>query len=94
MTLIRQTEVEDILEGDDEKFKMSPTESNSTAVSAPPKPSRTNRSSTANWTPQLPTTSHLDAVALSTPIIRPRSTARKTKSFPALYVLQPLLVKC
>ena len=86
MTLIKQTEVEEILQGDDEKFKMSPSESNSSAVSAPAKPTRANRSSTANWTPQLPATSHLDAVALSTPIIRPRSTARKTKSFPVLYV--------
>ena len=85
VTLVRATEVDDILEGNDEKYKIlndipeSARDKNTTG-----KPKR----STTSWLPQnlLPSTSyHLDAVPCCTPVSRTRLGPKRIKSFPTWY---------
>lgn len=82
VTLIRAAEVEQILEGNDEKYKASleaPETVRSVSSSGKAKRSMT------SWLPQnlLPNTSyHLDAVPCCTPVTRHRLGPKRIKSFP------------
>ncbi|KAJ8043062.1 SWI/SNF-related matrix-associated actin-dependent regulator of chromatin subfamily B member 1 [Holothuria leucospilota] len=82
VTLLRASEVEEILEGNDEKYK-------AVTVSTEPATPRENikvKRTTRDWVPAMPNSSHhLDAVPCSTPISRVRSLSRKQRTFPLCY---------
>ncbi|XP_013380406.1 SWI/SNF-related matrix-associated actin-dependent regulator of chromatin subfamily B member 1 [Lingula anatina] len=77
ITLLRAAEVDEILMGNDDKYK-------AVSVSSEPVVSRDNKSKRgSNWVPALPSTSHhLDAVPSSTPINRNRLGRLKVRTFP------------
>ena len=82
VTLLRASEVEDILEGNDDKYKIS-AEAQEAARQAPSSKSR--QRSSAAWTPQtlFPNSSfHLDAVPCSSAVNRNRLGPKRIKSFP------------
>ena len=103
ITLLKASEVDEIFEGRDEKYK---------AVSISSEPSvqrwrlqidvnllmiiwyRETKSKRSNWIPTLPNSSHhLDAVPCSTPISRARICHKKVRTFPLLYDdLEPALI--
>ncbi len=108
ITLLKASEVDEIFEGRDEKYK---------AVSISTEPSvqrfsihfffyyfyyyldmsciyRETKSKRSNWIPTLPNSSHhLDAVPCSTPISRSRISHKKVRTFPLLYDdLDPALI--
>lgn len=78
LTLLRANEVEEILNGDDEKYRALTLNSDSAA-------SRADKSKRSTWVPSFPTNSHhLDAVPAPTPINRNRTTTKK-KTFPLCF---------
>lgn len=85
VTLVKASEVEDILEGNDEKYKILTDVPEATREkNSGSKPKR----SSTNWLPQnlLPSTSyHLDAVPCCTPVSRTRLGPKRIKSFPTWY---------
>lgn len=86
VTLVRTVEVEEILEGNDEKYKASLDAAETCrAVSSSNKGKR----SMTSWIPPqnlLPNTSyHLDAVPCCTPVTRHRLGPKRIKSFPTCY---------
>ena len=85
VTLVKLSEVEHILEGNDEKYKMLTDVAEAARdKNAAGKPKR----STTSWLPQnlLPSTSyHLDAVPCCTPVSRTRLGPKRIKSFPTWY---------
>ncbi|CAG0889421.1 unnamed protein product [Cyprideis torosa] len=82
ISLIRVKELEDLIEGDDEKYK---------AVSNVPETpvltgNREIKKSRPAWMPPLPTSSqHLDAVPQPTPINRNRVAQKKVRTFPLCF---------
>ena len=92
VTLVRACEVADILEGNDERYKVL-TDVSDTArqANSTGKPKR----STTSWLPQnlLPSTSyHLDAVPCCTPVTRNRLGPKRLKSFPIWYGARMALI--
>ncbi|XP_032238512.2 SWI/SNF-related matrix-associated actin-dependent regulator of chromatin subfamily B member 1 isoform X2 [Nematostella vectensis] len=84
VTLLRALEVEEILEGNDDKYKISLEAQESSRQAASGK---SKRSSTA-WTPQtlFPSSSfHFDAVPCSTPVNRNRLGPKRIRTFPTCY---------
>jgi SWI/SNF-related matrix-associated actin-dependent regulator of chromatin subfamily B protein 1 len=85
VTLVKASEVDDILEGNDEKYKvLNDIPETSRDKNSAGKPKR----STTSWLPQnlLPSTSyHLDAVPCCTPVSRTRLGPKRIKSFPIWY---------
>lgn len=82
VTLLRASEVDEILEGKDEKYKVS-TETPDTAPRGVS--SKAKRSSQPTWAPQTLFSSnsfHLDAVPCSTNVNRNRIGPKRIKSFP------------
>lgn len=79
VSLLRATEVEDVIEGRDEKYK-AVSVSHTTEAPTPrePKQKKTN----IPWVPSLPNSSHLDAVPQATPINRNRVNSKKVRTFP------------
>ena len=95
--IIKVTEVEDMLAGNDDKYR-SAVGYDSSSRSFPEKGSNAqsgnSRSSKKNtWTSQLPSTSfHLDAVPCATPITHYKTNNKKVKSFPTWYNMDYLYV--
>jgi len=87
ITLLKATEVDEIFEGRDEKYK-------AVSISTEPSVQRETKSKRSNWIPTLPNSSHhLDAVPCSTPISRSRISHKKVRTFPLLYDdLDPALI--
>ncbi|CAF0888024.1 unnamed protein product [Rotaria sp. Silwood1] len=78
LTLLRASEVDEILNGDDEKYRALTLNSESSTT-------RGDKSKRSAWLPTFPTNSHhLDAVPAATPINRNR-TATKKKTFPLCF---------
>eukprot|EP00112_Aurelia_sp_Birch-Aquarium-sp1_P007745 Seg1845.15 transcript_id=Seg1845.15/GoldUCD/mRNA.D3Y31 product="SWI/SNF-related matrix-associated actin-dependent regulator of chromatin subfamily B member 1" protein_id=Seg1845.15/GoldUCD/D3Y31 len=84
ITLVRAVEIEEILEGDDEKYKVELREK--VAQQTTDSRNKAKRGSNA-WMPNiLPNSSHhLDAVPAPTPINRNRFGPKRVKSFPTCY---------
>lgn len=79
ITLLKASEVDEIFQGNDDKFKAV---SITTEISAP----RESKPKRPNWAPTVPNTSHhLDAVPCSTPIGRNRISMKRIRTFPLLY---------
>ncbi|XP_064612411.1 SWI/SNF-related matrix-associated actin-dependent regulator of chromatin subfamily B member 1-like isoform X2 [Liolophura sinensis] len=78
ITLLKASEVDEIIMGNDDKFK---------AVSISSEPAvRDNKAKRSNWVPAIPSSSHhLDAVPCSTPINRNRLGKPKMRTFPICY---------
>ncbi len=80
VTLLRAAEVEDMLEGNDEKYKAVAI--NTDTVIREVKPRKR-----GDWVPAVPNSSHhLDAVPCSTQISRTRISTKRQRTFPMWYV--------
>ncbi|KAG8238337.1 hypothetical protein J437_LFUL018622 [Ladona fulva] len=77
VSLLKASEVEDIIEGNDEKYKAVSVHS-----SEPPVPREGKSRKSTPWVPSLPNSSHLDAVPQATPINRNRVNNKKVRTFP------------
>ncbi|KAG5886550.1 hypothetical protein JTB14_012768 [Gonioctena quinquepunctata] len=80
VSLLKATEVEDIIEGNDEKYK-----SVSVHTSEPPAPREGKSKKNQQWAPSLPNSSHLDAVPQATTINRNRVASKKVRTFPLCF---------
>jgi SWI/SNF-related matrix-associated actin-dependent regulator of chromatin subfamily B protein 1 len=78
ISLLRQVEVDEIIEGNEEKYKSSNTPSVPTSELGSSKDSRIKKP--MHYVPPLPTSSHLDAVPQATPI--QKSRIRRAPMFP------------
>lgn len=77
VSLLKASEVEEIIEGNDEKYKavsVGASESNT------PRDNKSKKPHNAPWLPALPNSSHLDAVPQATPINRNRVHNKKVSS--------------
>lgn len=82
ITLLRATEVDEIFEGNDDKYKAL-TVSSDVIIQRDMKASAKRAS---GWVPALPNSSHhLDAVPCSTPINRNRISSNKIRTYPLCY---------
>lgn len=80
ITLLKASEVDEIFEGNDEKFKAVALHTEPPTVREP----KTKRGNA--WIPSMPNSSHhLDAVPCSTPINRNRVTNKKIRTFPLCF---------
>jgi SWI/SNF-related matrix-associated actin-dependent regulator of chromatin subfamily B member 1 len=81
VSLLKAAEVEDIIKGNDEKYKAI-----SVHTSEPPPP-RESKSKNKNpaWVPTIPNSTHLDAVPQATPINRNRIYNKKVRTFPMCF---------
>ncbi|XP_033114771.1 SWI/SNF-related matrix-associated actin-dependent regulator of chromatin subfamily B member 1-like [Anneissia japonica] len=80
VTLLKAREVEEVLEGNDEKYKAVSINTELT----PLRDSKQKRS--RDWVPAMPNSSHhLDAVPCSTPISRTRITGKRQRTFPLCF---------
>ncbi|XP_058056905.1 SWI/SNF-related matrix-associated actin-dependent regulator of chromatin subfamily B member 1 [Anopheles bellator] len=81
VSLLKATEVQDVLDGNDDKYKAV-----SVHTSEPPAP-RESKSSKKQppWVPTMPNSSHLDAVPQATPINRNRVYNKKVRTFPMCF---------
>ncbi|KAK5638708.1 hypothetical protein RI129_013003 [Pyrocoelia pectoralis] len=77
VSLLRASEVEDIIDGNDDKYKAV-----SVHTSDPPVPREGKAKKSIQWVPSLPNSSHLDAVPQATPINRNRVSNKKVRTFP------------
>ncbi|XP_019874976.1 SWI/SNF-related matrix-associated actin-dependent regulator of chromatin subfamily B member 1 isoform X1 [Aethina tumida] len=82
VSLLRATEVEDIIEGNDENFRYKAV---SVHTSDPPLVREGKSKKNMQWVPSLPNSSHLDAVPQATPINRNRVAAKKVRTFPLCF---------
>uniref|UniRef100_A0A8D8WBB4 SWI/SNF-related matrix-associated actin-dependent regulator of chromatin subfamily B member 1-A n=2 Tax=Cacopsylla melanoneura TaxID=428564 RepID=A0A8D8WBB4_9HEMI len=80
VTLLKVSEVEDILEGNDEKYKAV-----SIHTSEPLVPRENKSKKAVPWAPSLPNSSHLDAVPQATAINRNRVNLKKVRTFPLCF---------
>ncbi|XKL64864.1 hypothetical protein PGB90_004950 [Kerria lacca] len=80
VSLLRATEIEDIIEGNDEKYKSVSIHSSEPFV---PRENKSKKSMT--WVPSIPNSSHLDAVPQATPINRNRVNLKKVRTFPLCF---------
>lgn len=80
VSLLRAVEVDDIIAGHDDKFK-------AVSVHSTDPPMRESKSSKkpTSWVPQMPNSSHLDAVPQATPINRNRVHSKKIRTFPMCF---------
>lgn len=81
VSLLKASEVEDIIEGNDDKYK---------AISisqelATPRESKSKKPHSTPWLPVMPNSSHLDAVPQATPISRTRLHHKKVRTFPLCF---------
>ncbi|CAG9791331.1 unnamed protein product [Diatraea saccharalis] len=81
VSLLKASEVEDIIEGNDDKYK---------AVSvgqelATPRESKSKKPHNPSWVPVMPNSSHLDAVPQATPVSRTRVHNKKVRTFPLCF---------
>ena len=81
VTLLKAAEVEDMLEGNDEKYKAVAINTDTIVREVKPKRSRD------SWVPAIPNSSHhLDAVPCSTQISRTRIGTKRQRTFPMWWV--------
>ncbi|XP_015910224.1 SWI/SNF-related matrix-associated actin-dependent regulator of chromatin subfamily B member 1-A isoform X1 [Parasteatoda tepidariorum] len=87
ITLLRATEVDEIFDGKDEKYR-------AVSISTEPPASRETKAKRNTWMPTVPNSSHhLDAVPCSTPVNRNRISHKKVRTFPLLYDdLEPAVI--
>ncbi|GAB6028712.1 SWI SNF, matrix associated, actin dependent regulator of chromatin, sub b, member 1 [Chamberlinius hualienensis] len=79
ITLLKVVEVDEILDGNDEKYK-------AVSLHTEPPTIREPKAKRNAWIPSLPNSSHhLDAVPCSTPINRNRVTTKKLRTFPVCF---------
>jgi SWI/SNF-related matrix-associated actin-dependent regulator of chromatin subfamily B protein 1 len=85
ITLLKATEVDEIFEGNDDRYK-AVSMNNAEAASASrdtPKPKRS-----GTWVSSVPSNSHhLDAVPCCTPLARTRTGRPKVRTFPLWFVI-------
>lgn len=80
ITLLKATEVDDIFQGKDDRFKAVSVNTESSSHAKEPKAKK------ATWMPAVPNSSHhLDAVPCSTPVCRSRVAHKKCRTFPVVY---------
>lgn len=81
VSLLKATEVDDIIAGNDDKYKAVSVHSTDS------QPLRESKSSKkpASWVPTMPNSSHLDAVPQATPINRNRVHSKKIRTFPMCF---------
>ena len=81
VSLLRATEVQDVIDGSDEKYKAVSVHSSEPSV-----PRENNKAKKqAPWMPTMPSASHLDAVPQATPINRNRVYNKKVRTFPMCF---------
>lgn len=80
VSLLKASEVEDIIEGNDEKYKAI-----SVHTTEPVAPRESKSKKPAPWVPTMPNSSHLDAVPQATPINRNRVQNKKVRTFPVCF---------
>lgn len=81
VSLLKACEVDDVISGNDEKYKAVSVHSAETPLSMrEPKTKKP-----ANWQPTMPNSSHLDAVPQATPINRNRVHQKKIRTFPMCF---------
>lgn len=77
VSLLKASEVDEVISGNDEKYKAISVHSLETLV---PRESKTKKQSP--WVPTMPNSSHLDAVPQATPINRNRVYQKKVRTYP------------
>ncbi|KAL5241957.1 hypothetical protein ACI65C_009367 [Semiaphis heraclei] len=80
VSLLRASEVEDIIDGNDERYKAVSVTSTEPLITRESKGKKS-----VPWVPSLPNSSHLDAVPQATPINRNRIIQKKVRTFPLCY---------
>jgi len=80
ISLLRASEVEDIIDGNDDKYKAVSVHSTEQPITSASKPKKA-----MPWVPSIPNSSHLDAVPQATPINRNRVINKKVRSFPLCF---------
>ncbi|XP_046361409.1 SWI/SNF-related matrix-associated actin-dependent regulator of chromatin subfamily B member 1-like isoform X2 [Haliotis cracherodii] len=79
ITLLKAVEVDEIFEGNDDKYK-------AVSISSEPSFTRDSKTKRSTWVPTIPSSSHhLDAVPCSTPINRNRLGKGKVRTFPLCF---------
>ncbi|XP_034827948.1 SWI/SNF-related matrix-associated actin-dependent regulator of chromatin subfamily B member 1-A [Maniola hyperantus] len=81
VSLLKAAEVEDIIEGNDEKYKAISV----SQEMATPRESKSKKPHNPSWMPVMPNSSHLDAVPQATPISRTRVHNKKVRTFPLCF---------
>jgi SWI/SNF-related matrix-associated actin-dependent regulator of chromatin subfamily B protein 1 len=81
VSLLKSAEVQDVIEGNDEKYKAVSVHSSESLI---PRES-TKAKKQAPWMPTMPNSSHLDAVPQATPINRNRVYNKKVRTFPMCF---------
>ncbi|XP_023944021.1 SWI/SNF-related matrix-associated actin-dependent regulator of chromatin subfamily B member 1-A isoform X1 [Bicyclus anynana] len=81
VSLLKASEVEDIIEGNDEKYKAISV----SQEMATPRESKSKKPHNPSWMPVMPNSSHLDAVPQATPISRTRVHNKKVRTFPLCF---------
>lgn len=80
ITLLKATEIDEVFEGNDDKYKAVSISSESSHHS------KESKSKKPTWMPSMPNSSHhLDAVPCSTPVSRSRLSHKKVRTFPMIY---------
>ncbi|KAG0718942.1 SMARCB1 [Chionoecetes opilio] len=82
ISLLRASEVEDIIEGNEEKYKAVSVRQQQDPEAAAARAERQVKKPSAPWVPTISNSSHLDAVPQATPINRNRIIAKKIRTFP------------
>lgn len=80
VSLLRASDVDDIISGNDDKFKAV-----SVHTSEPPPMRESKSKKPAPWVPTMPNSSHLDAVPQATSINRNRVQSKKVRTFPMCF---------
>ncbi|VVC38190.1 Chromatin-remodeling complex component Sfh1/SNF5,SNF5/SMARCB1/INI1 [Cinara cedri] len=80
VSLLRASEVEDVIDGNDERYKAVSVTSTEPLITRESKGKKS-----VPWVPSLPNSSHLDAVPQATPINRNRIIQKKVRTFPLCY---------
>lgn len=81
VSLLKATEVDDIIAGHDDKYKAVSVHS---SFDPPLRESKTSKKP-QSWVPTMPNSSHLDAVPQATPINRNRVHSKKVRTFPMCF---------
>ncbi|XP_076044321.1 SWI/SNF related, matrix associated, actin dependent regulator of chromatin, subfamily b, member 1 isoform X2 [Oratosquilla oratoria] len=89
ISLLRASEVEDIIEGSDEKYKAVSVRQQQDPEAAAARlacaAERVVKKPATPWVPTISNSSHLDAVPQATPINRNRIVSKKIRTFPMCY---------
>ncbi|KAK7078066.1 SWI SNF, matrix associated, actin dependent regulator of chromatin, subfamily b, member 1 [Halocaridina rubra] len=86
ISLLRASEVEDIIEGNEDKYKaVSVRQQVDPEAAAARAEQRVIKKPAAPWVPTISNSSHLDAVPQASPINRNRIISKKIRTFPMCY---------